>query len=80
MSRVCQLSGKGIGVGHNVSHSERKTRRKFNPNVSKKTVVDPLTGTKLRIKISTRAQRTLLKNPAKFRRQLKKLVSKKGKG
>ena len=77
MGRKCQLSGKGPQTGHNVSHSERKTKRKYNPNVSKKTIVDPLTGTKLRIKISTRAQRTLLKNPSKFRVQLKKLVAKK---
>jgi len=77
MGRKCQLSGKGPQTGNNVSHSERKTRRKYNPNVSKKTIVDPLTGTKLRIKISTRAQRTLLKNPSKFRVQLKKLVAKK---
>ncbi len=77
MARRCQLSGKGPQVGHNVSHSERKTRRKFNPNVSRKTIVDPVSGKKLRIKISTRAQRTLLKNPAKFSKQLKKLVAKK---
>jgi large subunit ribosomal protein L28 len=76
MSRVCQLSGKGPQVGHNVSHSERKTRRKFNPNVSKKTILDPETGMKLRIKISTRAQRTLLKNPGKYRIVLRKLVAK----
>jgi large subunit ribosomal protein L28 len=77
MSRVCQLSGKKQQVGHNISHSERKTRRKFNPNVSKKTIIDPVSGTKLRIKVSTRAQRTLLKNPGKFSKVLKKLVAKK---
>lgn len=75
MSRVCELSGKKPQVGHNVSHSERKTRRKYNPNVSKKTIIDPETGTKLRIRISTRAQRTLLKNPAKYRVELRKLVA-----
>jgi large subunit ribosomal protein L28 len=77
MSRVCQLSNKKPSVGHNVSHSERKTKRKFNPNISKKTIIDPVSGTKLKIKISTRAQRTLLKNPSKFKEQLKKLVAKK---
>jgi large subunit ribosomal protein L28 len=77
MSRVCQLSGKKPQVGNNVSHSERKTRRKYNPNVSKRAIIDPVSGEKLRIKISTRAQRTLLKNPAKFKKQLKKLVAKK---
>jgi len=77
MSRVCQLSGKRPQVGNNISHSERKTRRKFNPNVSSKTIVDPVSGTKIRLKMSTRAQRTLLKNPGKFAKQIKKLVAKK---
>lgn len=75
MSKVCQLSGKRPQVGHNVSHSERKTKRRFLPNVSKRRIFDPVTGEKLHIKISARAQRTLLKNPAKFKKQLKKLVA-----
>jgi len=74
MSKVCELSGKGPGVGNQVSHSERKTRRRFLPNVSMKTIVDPSTGKKVRVKISTRAQRTLMKNPGKFRAVLKKLT------
>ncbi|MCC7197655.1 50S ribosomal protein L28 [Candidatus Peregrinibacteria bacterium] len=76
MSKVCQLSGKGPGVGNQVSHSERKTRRRFLPNVSMKTIIDPATGMKVRVKISTRAQRTFMKNPAKFRAVLKKLTKK----
>jgi large subunit ribosomal protein L28 len=66
-------------VGHNISHSERKTKRTFIPNISKRTITDPISGTKIRIKISTRAQRTLMKNPSKFKVQLKKLVAKKRK-
>ena len=77
MSKVCQLSGKRPTTGNKVSHSERKTKRRFLPNISKKTVIDPVTGTKLKIKISVRAQRTLLKNPGKFKAELRKLVSKK---
>jgi large subunit ribosomal protein L28 len=64
-------------MGNNVSHSERKTKRRFNPNVSKKTIVDPVSGKKIKVKMSTRAARTLIKNPSKFRAQLKKLVAKK---
>ena len=79
MSKVCQLSGKKKSVGHNVSHSNRHTKRTFAPNVSKRTIIDPLTGTKLKIKISTRAQRTLLKNPGKFKTVLASLVKKKAK-
>ena len=33
MSRVCQVTGKSVMVGNNVSHSKRRTRRKFYPNL-----------------------------------------------
>ena len=33
MSRVCQLTGKSVMVGNNVSHSNRKTKRRFYPNL-----------------------------------------------
>jgi len=33
MSKVCQVTGKGPVVGNNVSHSHRKTRRRFLPNL-----------------------------------------------
>lgn len=33
MSRVCQVTGKGPATGNNVSHSHRKTRRRFLPNL-----------------------------------------------
>tara|TARA_Y100000994_G_C15483567_1_gene356373 strand:+ start:89 stop:322 length:234 start_codon:yes stop_codon:yes gene_type:complete len=36
MSRVCQLSGKKAMVGNNVSHSNKKTKRRFNINLIKK--------------------------------------------
>jgi large subunit ribosomal protein L28 len=76
MPKMCELTGKKVSVGHNVSHSNRKTKRTFKPNVSKKTVIDPVTGAKLKINISTRAQRTLVKNPSKFRAELAALVKK----
>lgn len=76
MSKVCQLSGKKPAAGNARSHSLRATRRRFMPNVSKKTIVDPVTGKKLKVKISASAQRTLTKNPAKFATELKKLVKK----
>ena len=77
MSKVCQLSGKRPGTGHNVSHSERKTPRRYMPNVTKRTIIDPVTGQKLKILISTRAFRTLAKNPKKYAVEIKKLVAKK---
>ncbi len=36
MSNVCQITGKKVMSGNNVSHSHRKTRRKFYPNLFKK--------------------------------------------
>ncbi|MEM1215268.1 MAG: 50S ribosomal protein L28, partial [Bacteroidota bacterium] len=36
MSKVCQLTGKRPIVGNNVSHSNRKTKRRFVPNVQTK--------------------------------------------
>jgi large subunit ribosomal protein L28 len=33
MSKVCQITGKKAMVGNNVSHSKRRTKRKFNPNI-----------------------------------------------
>ncbi|MBP7058247.1 50S ribosomal protein L28 [Candidatus Gracilibacteria bacterium] len=78
MSKVCALSNKKPQTGHNVSHSERKTKRRYLPNISKKKVTDPATGKTVKIKISTRAQRTLTKNPAKYAKAFKKILRKKG--
>ena len=36
MSKVCQITGKKAGVGNNVSHSKRRTKRKFNVNLHHK--------------------------------------------
>ena len=36
MSRICQITGKRARVGNNVSHSKRRTKRKFNVNLFKK--------------------------------------------
>jgi large subunit ribosomal protein L28 len=36
MSRVCQITGKKVIVGNNVSHSKRRTKRRFYPNLQTK--------------------------------------------
>lgn len=77
MSQVCELSGKRPQVGMKVSHSNRHTKRRFNPNLTVKKFVNPKTGKTVKIKISVRAQRTLLKNPSKYRGLVAKLVAKK---
>ncbi|MBQ2660090.1 50S ribosomal protein L28 [Candidatus Saccharibacteria bacterium] len=56
---ICEISGKGKMYGHNVSFSQRKTRKVFNPNIQKKTLV--VDGKKVKVNISTSALRTLKK-------------------
>ena len=36
MSRICQITGKKVMVGNNVSHSKRRTKRRFYPNLMKR--------------------------------------------
>jgi len=79
MAKVCQLSGKRPATGNNRSHSLRATKRRFLPNVSKKSIIDPVTGKKITVKISASAQRTFLKNPTKYKAEIKKLVKKSNK-
>ncbi len=61
MARVCMITGRKTRSGHNVSHSQRKTKRTFCPNVHTRKLLNPATGTMMRVKISTRALRTLAK-------------------
>ena len=56
---VCEISGKGKMYGHNVSFSQRKTRKVFKPNIQKKTVM--INGQKQKINVATSALRTLKK-------------------
>ena len=55
MSRVCQLTGKSVMVGNNVSHSNRKTKRKFYPNLITKKFFLPDEERIITLKISTSA-------------------------
>tara|TARA_B100000287_G_C20395095_1_gene687276 strand:+ start:514 stop:753 length:240 start_codon:yes stop_codon:yes gene_type:complete len=61
MSRICQITGKKLMVGNNVSHSNKKTKRKFLPNLQKKTFFIPETGESITLKVSTSAIRTINK-------------------
>ncbi len=56
---VCEISGKGKMYGHNVSFSQRKTRKVFKPNVQKKTLI--VDGKKIRVNVATSTLRTLKK-------------------
>ena len=61
MSRVCQLTGKSVMVGNNVSHSNRKTKRRFYPNLVTKKFFLPEEEAYITLKISTAALRTINK-------------------
>ncbi len=61
MSRVCQLTGKSVMVGNNVSHSNRKTKRKFYPNLISKKFYLPEEDRFVTLKISTSALRNINK-------------------
>ena len=61
MSRVCQLTGKRPITGNNVSHSNRKTKRRFLPNLITKRFFIPETNQTVTLKISNSALRTINK-------------------
>ena len=61
MSRVCQLTGKKVMVGNNVSHSKRRTKRKFYPNLVTKKFYLPEEDKFVTLKVSTSALRTINK-------------------
>ena len=61
MSKVCNLTGKKPISGNNVSHSNRKTKRRFVPNIQKKKFFVPETGEFVTLRISTSAMRTINK-------------------
>ncbi|MBI3143351.1 MAG: 50S ribosomal protein L28 [Bacteroidetes bacterium] len=64
MSRICELTGKKMMVGNNVSHSNRKTKRKFLPNIQVKRIFVPELGEWVTLKISAAALRNINKNGA----------------
>lgn len=59
MSRRCELTGVGPMVGHNVSHSNIKTKRRFLPALSPATLQSDALGQSFRLRISNAALRTL---------------------
>jgi len=61
MSRICQLTGKSVMVGNNVSHSNRKTKRRFLPNLLTKKFYIPEEDTFITLKVSAAALRTVNK-------------------
>jgi large subunit ribosomal protein L28 len=59
MSRVCSITGKKAMVGNNVSHSQRKTKRKFSVNLIKKRFFVPEENSWITLKLSASALKTI---------------------
>jgi large subunit ribosomal protein L28 len=74
MARVCQLTGKKVISGNNVSHSNARTRRKFYPNLQVKRYFVPEEGRWVTLKLSTSAMRSINKNgvSAEIKKAIKK--------
>ena len=62
MSRRCEITGKGVLAGNNVSHANNKTRRRFLPNLQTSSMLSDILGVNVTMRLSTRAIRTVEHN------------------
>lgn len=61
MARVCQITGKKVMVGNNVSHAKNRTKRKFYPNLFKKNYMLEGSSEPISLKISAKGMRIINK-------------------
>jgi len=59
MSRRCELTGKAVQTGNLVSHSNRKTRTRFLPNLCNVTLISDALGRSVRLRVSAHALRSV---------------------
>ncbi|MBB3952070.1 MULTISPECIES: 50S ribosomal protein L28 [Aureimonas] len=59
MARVCELTGKAVMSGNNVSHANNKTRRRFLPNLCSVTLISDALGQRFRLRVSAHALRSV---------------------
>lgn len=59
MSKQCDITGKKRSVKNNVSHSKRRTKSVQEANLQKKTFIDPKTGKRLKLRVSTKVLKTI---------------------
>ncbi|GLT00707.1 50S ribosomal protein L28 [Sphingobium jiangsuense] len=62
MSRICELTGKGRQVGHNVSHANNKTKRVFLPNLQNVTLLSETLERGVKLRVSTHGLRSVEHN------------------
>jgi len=56
---MCELTGKAVLVGNNVSHANNKTKRRFLPNLCQVTLISDALGQRYRLRVSAAALRTV---------------------
>ena len=61
MSRRCTITGKGVMTGNNVSHAMNHTRRRFLPNLQSTRLMSDALNEQVRLRLTTRAIRTIEK-------------------
>ena len=59
MTRCCEVTGKSVMTGNNVSHAHNKTRRRFLPNLQVTSLFSEALGKMVRLRISSQALRTI---------------------
>ena len=62
MSKRCGITGKGVQTGNNVSHAHNKSRRRFLPTLQQASILSDALGTPVRLRLSTRAIRSIEHN------------------
>ncbi|WAC66954.1 50S ribosomal protein L28 [Agrococcus sp. SL85] len=59
MAAVCQVTGAVPGFGHNISHSHRRTKRRFDPNVQRKTYFVPSLKRNVTLNVSAKGMKVI---------------------
>ena len=62
MAKRCQITGKTVMSGNNVSHANNRTRRRFLPNLQATTMQSEVLGRSLKLRVSASAIRTVEKH------------------
>ncbi|HVJ43658.1 MAG TPA: 50S ribosomal protein L28 [Dongiaceae bacterium] len=62
MARRCAITGKGVQVGHSVSHANNKTKRRFLPNLQETSLISDALGQAVKLRLTVNAIRTVEHN------------------
>ncbi len=62
MARRCDLTGKGVQAGNNVSHAHNRTRRRFLPNLQDVSILSDVLGKQVRLRLAAKTIRTIEHN------------------